>query len=47
VFPAWVSQDGQRPRGLDATGQWLILLGGTWQLLLVTTLPGAIAGRIA
>ena len=46
VFPAWVPLGNQRPRGLDAMGQRLILLGGTWLLLIVMTLPGAIAGGI-
>ena len=31
---------------LDAIGQRLIVLGGTWLLLIVSLLPGAIAGGI-
>jgi len=44
MFPAWVPLGTQRPRGLDAMGQRLILLGGTWVLMAVLMLPGAIAG---
>ncbi|MCU1383666.1 MAG: hypothetical protein JWL71_2363 [Acidobacteria bacterium] len=46
LFPAWVPLGNQRPRGLDAMGQRLILLGGTWLLLMVSALPGAIAGGV-
>jgi ABC-2 type transport system permease protein len=46
VFPAWVPLGNQRPRGLDAMGQRLIMLGGTWLLLTISLLPGAIAGGI-
>ena len=46
LLPAWVPQGGQRPRGLDAMGQRLIMLGGTWLLLIVMALPGALAGGI-
>jgi ABC-2 type transport system permease protein len=46
LFPAWVAFGGQRPRGLDAMGQRLILLGGTWIALIIMTLPGAIAGAL-
>ena len=46
LFPAWVPLGNQRPRGLDAMGQRLIMLGGTWLLLIVSALPGAIAGGI-
>jgi hypothetical protein len=46
VFPAWVPLGNQRPRGLDAMGQRLIMLGGTWLLLTISLLPGAIAGSI-
>ena len=44
LFPAWVPLGSQRPRGLDAMGQRLIMLGATWLLLIVTVLPGAIVG---
>ncbi|HKB09627.1 MAG TPA: putative ABC exporter domain-containing protein [Vicinamibacterales bacterium] len=47
LFPAWVPLGGQRPRGLDAMGQRLILLGASWLLLIVSVLPGAILGLIA
>ena len=46
MFPAWVAFGGQRPRGLDAMGQRLILLGATSLALIVMTLPGAIAGAL-
>ena len=46
IFPAWVPLGNQRPRGLDAMGQRLIMLGGTWLLLTISLLPGAIAGGI-
>jgi hypothetical protein len=46
MFPAWVPLGNQRPRGLDAMGQRLIMLGGTWLLLIVSAVPGALAGGI-
>jgi len=46
MFPAWVALGNQRARGLDAMGQRLITLGGTWLLLILMTLPGAIVGAI-
>ena len=46
IFPAWIPLGSQRPRGFDAMGQRLIMLGGTWLLLIVMALPGAIAGGI-
>jgi ABC-2 type transport system permease protein len=46
IFPAWVSLGNQRARGLDAMGQRLIMLGGTWLVLIVMLLPGAFAGGI-
>lgn len=46
MFPAWVPLGNQRARGLDAMGQRLIILGGTWLLLAIMTLPGALAGAI-
>jgi hypothetical protein len=46
LFPAWVPQGAQRARGLDALGQRLIMLFGTWLALIVSALPGVIAGGI-
>jgi ABC-2 type transport system permease protein len=46
MFPAWVPLGSQRARGLDAMGQRLIILGGTWLLLIIMTLPGALASAI-
>jgi putative ABC exporter len=46
MFPAWVPLGFQRARGLDAIGQRIIMLGGTWLLLIVMTIPGALAAGI-
>jgi ABC-2 type transport system permease protein len=46
LFPAWVPLGSQRPRGLDALGQRLIMLGGTWLLLVIGILPAAVAGAL-
>ena len=46
LLPAWVPLGSQRQRGLDAMGQRLIMLGGTWLLLVLMVLPGAIAAAI-
>jgi hypothetical protein len=46
LFPAWVPLGNQRPRGLDAMGQRLIMLGGTWLLLILSAVPGALGGAI-
>ena len=46
LFPAWVSTGSQRPRGLDAMGQRLILIAGVILALIVMLGPGAIAGGI-
>ena len=46
LFPAWVPLGTSRPRGLDAMGQRLILLGAVLLTLLVMMAPGAIAGAI-
>jgi hypothetical protein len=46
LFPAWVPLGNQRARGLEALGQRLIMLVGTWLALIVSAVPGAIAGAI-
>jgi len=46
LFPAWVPTGRQRPRGLDAMGQRLILFAGVMLSLIVLVGPGAIAGGI-
>ena len=46
LFPAWVPIGNQRPRGLDAMGQRLILFGGVILSLVVMVLPGAAAAGI-
>ena len=46
MFPAWVPLGVQRARGVDAMGQRIILLGGTWLLLVVMTVPAAIAAGL-
>jgi ABC-2 type transport system permease protein len=45
-FPAWVPLGSQRSRGLDAMGQRLITLGGTWLVLLAMMLPAAAAAGV-
>jgi hypothetical protein len=45
-FPAWVPQGDQRPRGLDAMGQRLILLAGVILCVLVFFLPGGLVAAI-
>jgi ABC-2 type transport system permease protein len=46
LFPAWIPIGNQRPRGLDAMGQRLILFAGVLLSLVVMVGPGAIAGSI-
>jgi hypothetical protein len=46
LFPAWVPLGAQRPRGLDAMGQRLILFGGIVLGLIVMLFPGAVSGGI-
>ena len=46
LFPAWVALGTQRARGLDAMGQRIITLAGSWLTLIVLALPGAVAGSI-
>ena len=46
VFPAWVPLGMGRPRGVDAMGQRLFMLGATWLMLVLVVAPGAIAGGI-
>jgi hypothetical protein len=46
LLPAWVPLGDQRPRGLDAMGQRLILFGGVLVSLAIMILPGAAAGAI-
>jgi len=46
MFPAWVPLGVQRARGVDAMGQRIILLGGTWLLLIVMAIPAAIAAGL-
>jgi hypothetical protein len=46
MFPAWVPLGNQRPRGLDAMGQRLIMLSATWLALIAMALPGAAVGSI-
>ena len=44
LFPAWVSVGRERPRGVDAMGQRLIMLGGTWAMLLLSIPVAYVAG---
>jgi ABC-2 type transport system permease protein len=46
LFPAWIPTGNQRPRGLDAMGQRLILFAAVLLSLIVMVGPGAIAGGI-
>ena len=46
LFPAWVPLGNARPRGLDAMGQRLILLGAVLLTLLVMMAPGVVAATI-
>jgi hypothetical protein len=42
LFPGWVPIGPNRPRGVDAAGQRLLLLIGNWLGLLLALIPGAI-----
>ena len=44
AFPAWVPQGSQRPRGVDAIGQRLIMLTGVLLSAAVLMIPGAVGG---
>src|SRR5262245_53941042 len=46
LFPAWVPLGMGRPRGVDAMGQRLFMLGATWLMLIFVVAPGALAGGI-
>jgi hypothetical protein len=46
IFPAWIPQGDQRPRGVDAMGQRLILLGGVMLSVALLFIPGMLAGGI-
>lgn len=46
MFPAWVPLGAGRPRGVEAMGQRMMMLYGTWFLLLLMLLPGAVAGGL-
>ncbi len=46
LFPAWIPTGRSMPRGIDAMGQRMILLGGTWLTLVIAVLPGAIVGGL-
>jgi hypothetical protein len=46
LFPAWVPLGNSRPRGIDAMGQRLILLGAVLLSLLVMMTPGVLVGAI-
>ena len=42
MFPAWIPLGAGRPRGVEAMGQRMLMVYGTWFLLLVMMLPAAI-----
>ncbi|PYR06852.1 MAG: hypothetical protein DMG00_17765 [Acidobacteria bacterium] len=46
LFPAWVPLGNERPRGVDALGQRLILLGGVLLSVALMMLPGTVAGGV-
>jgi Putative ABC exporter len=46
LFPAWVPLDNERPRGLDAMGQRLILMAGVVVALALAMAPGAMIGAV-
>src|SRR5207302_236240 len=46
LFPAWVPLGAQRPRGLDAMGQRLIMFFGILLALVVMLLPGIIPAGV-
>jgi len=46
LFPAWVPSGDSTPRGIDAMGQRMILLGGTMLTLIVALLPAVLVGAI-
>jgi ABC-2 type transport system permease protein len=46
MFPAWVSTSASRARGIEAMGQRLLMLAGIFLTLVVSVLPGALAGGI-
>jgi hypothetical protein len=46
ILPAWVPLGVQRPRGLDAMGQRLLTLGGTWLGVGLMLLPGGLVGGL-
>jgi hypothetical protein len=41
-LPGWIPLGSARPRGVDAMGQRLMLLGGTWLALAAGLVPGAL-----
>jgi len=47
LFPAWVAVGASRARGIDAMGQRLFMFAGILLTLVVSLLPGAIAGAAA
>jgi hypothetical protein len=46
LFPAWVPLGMGRPRGVDAMGQRVFMLGATWLMLVLVLAPGVIIGGI-
>ena len=45
LFPAWVAVGASRARGIDAMGQRMLLLAGMLLALVVSLVPGIVAGR--
>jgi len=46
AFPAWVSLDTSRARGIEVMGQRMLMLAGNAIALALFVLPGALAGAL-
>ncbi|HEX4348013.1 MAG TPA: putative ABC exporter domain-containing protein [Vicinamibacterales bacterium] len=46
MFPAWVPLGAGRPRGVEAMGQRMLMVYGTWFLLVLMLLPGGVVGGL-
>ena len=46
LFPAWVPLGAGRPRGVEAMGQRMLMVYGTWFLLVLMLLPAGILGGV-
>ena len=46
MFPAWVPLGAGRPRGVEAMGQRMLMVYGTWFLLVLMLFPAGIVGGV-